>query len=164
MPAVGANPQHVPIPLSAAWRGRVSLGRLDSAKSCSAVRDGETAPRTTATKQGEERLQKPHVGPSAHSCAAALASPPVSPCCACARPHRSGKGSGFRQTMGPSPGCCQRLLLGSAAGCHCPLLPCPTAGGPAGPPRNFLPVSAHHILFSPRRARILGCVSPILPH
>lgn len=31
-------------------------------------------------------------------------------------------------------------------------------------PGNFLPVSAHHILFSLHHVRILGCVRPTLPH
>lgn len=71
-----------------------------------------------------------------------------------------GLGRPWDRAQGAASGCCWALLRGATAhSCQCP-----TAGGPAGAPRNFLPVSAHHILFSPRRARILGCVSPILPH
>ena len=165
MAAAGANPRHIPVPLSAAWRGCVSLGHLDSAKYCSAARDGETAPRTPATEQGEEGLRKPHVGPSAHSCAAALASPPP-PAHAAPAPGRAGgakaPGLGRPQgrAQGAASGCCWALLWGAAARSCC----APQLGGPRRAPRNFLPISAHHILFSPRRVCILGCVSPILPH
>ena len=61
MPAAGAKPQHIPVPLSAAWRGCMSLGHLDSAKSCSAARDGEAAPRTPAMEQREGELRKSHI-------------------------------------------------------------------------------------------------------
>lgn len=110
MPAAGANPWHVPIP----WRGSVRLGRLDSAKCCSAAREAET----TVWAAGEE-LQEPHcgLGPTA------LASPPTSP------PH-GGKGTGFRQTT--------RMSLSAACSCQAPQL------GAHGAPRNFLPIWARH--------------------
>lgn len=138
-PAAVANPQHVPVPLSAAWRSRMSFGCLDSAKSCSAARDRETVPRTPATEQGEEGLWKPCVGPLAHSCAAPLPSPPAGPSHACAGPCRRGKGTGFRQTVGMCPWCQQWLSLSPLAGHCCLLPPCPMAGGPAGPQETSCP-------------------------
>jgi len=90
-------------------------------------------------------LRKPPASPSAPRCAAVPAGPP-------AGPHRAGGAE--------APGSGRRWGRAQSAARSCRA----RSWGARGAPRNFLPASAHHILFSPRRVRILGCVSPVLPH